>query len=84
MSGAWNSARKHSTDGLRAAAGLPHSISYPSTKFGVDLPNSIYSDGTLIYENTILTKISGDAHVLARSTSTLVVIIVAAGGMLGA
>ena len=33
--------------------------------FGVDLPNSVYSDGTLIYENTILTKISGYAHVLA-------------------
>ena len=43
----------------------------------MDLPNSVYSDGTLIYENTILTKISGYAHVLAWSASTLVVIIVA-------
>lgn len=49
-------------------------------RFGVDLPNSVYSDGTLIYENTILTKISGYAHVLAWSTSTLVVIIVADAG----
>ena len=39
------------------------------------LPN-VYNDGTLIYENTILTKISGYAHVLAWSTSTLVVVIV--------
>ena len=30
LSGAWNSARKHSTDGLRAAMGLPPSIAYPS------------------------------------------------------
>ena len=51
-----------------------------STKFGVDLPNSVYSDGTLIYENTILTKIYVYAHVLAWSTSTLVVIIVADTG----
>jgi hypothetical protein len=48
--------------------------------FGVDLPNSVYSDGTLIYENTILTKISVYARVLAWSTSTLVVIIVADTG----
>ena len=46
----------------------------------MDLPNGVYSDGTLIYENTILTKISGYAHVLAWSTSTLVVIIVADTG----
>ena len=46
----------------------------------MDLPNSVYSDGTLIYENTILSKISRYAHVLAWSTSTLVVIIVADAG----
>ena len=46
----------------------------------MDLPNNVYNDGTLIYENTILTKISGYAHVLAWSTSTLVVIIVADAG----
>ena len=57
----------------RAAASTP-------TQFGVDLPNSVYSDGTLIYENTILTKISVYARVLAWSTSTLVVIIVADTG----
>ena len=49
-------------------------------RFGVDLPNSVYSDCTLIYENTILTKISVYARVLAWSTSTLVVIIVADTG----
>ena len=49
-------------------------------RFGVDLPNSVYSDGTLIYENTILTKISGYAHVLAWSTSTLVVNIAVDAG----
>ena len=57
-----------------------HAAASTSTKFGVDLPNSVYSDGTLIYEKTILTKISGYAHVLAWSISTLVVIIVADTG----
>ena len=46
----------------------------------MDLPNSVYSDGTLIYENTILTKISVYARVLAWSTSTLVVVIVSDTG----
>ena len=57
-----------------------HTAASTATKFGVDLPNSVYSDGTLIYENTILTKTSVYAHVLAWSTSTLVVIIVADTG----
>ena len=46
----------------------------------MDLPNSVYNDGTLIYQKTILTKISEYVHVLAWSTSTLVVIIVADAG----
>ena len=46
----------------------------------MDLPNSVYSDGALIYKKTILTKISGYAHVPAWATSTLVVTIVADAG----
>ena len=46
----------------------------------MDLPNSVYNDGTLIYQKTILTKISEYVHVLAWSTSTLVVVIVSDTG----
>ena len=53
----------------------------------MDLPNNVYSDGTLIFQKTILTKIFGYVHkifgyvhVLAWSTSTLVVVIVSDTG----
>ena len=68
----------YSSSVLKIGRGAVHGVR--RRRFGVDLPNSVYSDGTLIYENTILTKISVYARVLAWSTSTLVVIIVADAG----
>eukprot|EP01048_Picozoa_sp_COSAG05_P029842 COSAG05_NODE_10040_length_586_cov_5.735113_1_plen_82_part_00 len=52
----------------------------PLRFWGAIFSFSANNDGTLIYQKTILTKISEYVHVLAWSTSTLVVVIVSDTG----